>query len=414
MMRNQILALLCLMACVAYIQRAAVSVPAKTIATDLNFDSLANGTGMVHTLWYLGYAVFQIPCGRLADRYGSRRVLALLCVLWSLLTFATAFSFNFYSMIFLWFLMGSAQAGAFPCAARAISQQFDQSSRAFASGMLAAGMAVGGAVGPMLAGKGLLWIPELVSGTYLQGMAAWRLQLMFFMVPGVLWAIGFLLLVPQSCLPARSVSAEHAESGMRHILKNPSTWLLCFQQFFRAAGMVFFLTSFPLFLQETRGVSEADSGMLTGLAGVGGIVGSVTGGLVSDWILRMTGNRWVARQGIAILGMSICSVLILISSAVSDVRVAIALIGCGVFAATFGGVSGYTVAIEFGGKRTATVFGVMNMFGNFGALLFPRVATSLVSMTGQWNLMLYLFAAIMAIDVVCWALLNPSKPVDAD
>ena len=183
--------------------------------------------------------------------------------------------------------------------------------------------------------------------------------------------------------------------------------LLCGQQFFRAAGMVFFVTWFPTFLQKTRDVSLLSSGVLTTVAGIGGVVGSLTGGYFSDWLLSRTGNQRLSRQGIAVVGMSVCSLLIVCSYYVKDVNSSIALITLGAFCATFGGVSGYTVAISFGGRQVATVFSTMNMFGNLGAALFPVTAGWLVDRTGNWNLILFLFAGIMAIDALCWACLNP-------
>ena len=71
---------------------------------------------------------------------------------------------------------------------------------------------------------------------------------------------------------------------------------------------------------------------------------------------------------------------------VADVRSSMVLITLGAFFATFGGVSGYTVAIKFGGRHVATVFSTMNMCGNFGASLFPIAAGWLVAQTGNWNL----------------------------
>jgi MFS family permease len=191
------------------------------------------------------------------------------------------------------------------------------------------------------------------------------------------------------------------------MFRSGSLALLCAQQFFRAAGMVFFLTWFPTFLQQTREVSSLTSGVLTTIAGVGGFLGSVSGGFASDWLLGVTGNPRLSRQGIAVAGMGLCSVLIVMSYFVDDVRGSIALISLGAFCATFGGVSGYTVAIKFGGRQVATVFSAMNMCGNIGAALFPITAGWLVDKTGNWNLILFLFAGIMAIDAVCWALLNP-------
>lgn len=189
--------------------------------------------------------------------------------------------------------------------------------------------------------------------------------------------------------------------------------LLCAQQFFRAAAMVFFLTWFPTFLQKTRGVSLTESGILTTIAGVGGVIGSLAGGVVSDWLLARTGNKRLSRQGIAVAGMASCAVLITLSGFVANTNLSIAIISLGAFCATFGGVSGYTVAIEFGGKQAGTVFSTMNMCGNIGAMLFPITAGWLVDQTGDWNLILYLFAGIMAVDAVCWAVLNPKESLFA-
>jgi ACS family D-galactonate transporter-like MFS transporter len=123
--------------------------------------------------------------------------------------------------------------------------------------------------------------------------------------------------------------------------------------------------------------------------------------------LQRTGNSRLSRQGIAVLGMSLCSALIVLSYFIVDVRSSIAVIALGGFCAAFGGVSGYTVAINFGGKHVATVFSSMNMCGNFGAALFPITAGWLVATTGNWNLILFLFAGVMAVDAICWAVLNP-------
>jgi MFS family permease len=178
--------------------------------------------------------------------------------------------------------------------------------------------------------------------------------------------------------------------------------------------MVFFMTWFPTFLQKTRDVTLLGSGVLTTVAGIGGVVGSLTGGFFSDWLLLRTGNKRLSRQGIAVVGMGLCSLLIVASYFVSDVQQSIALITLGAFCATFGGVSGYTVAISFGGRQVATVFSTMNMFGNLGAALFPLTAGWLVAQTGNWNLILFLFAGVMAIDALCWAFLNPQGTLFGD
>jgi sugar phosphate permease len=112
--------------------------------------------------------------------------------------------------------------------------------------------------------------------------------------------------------------------------------------------------------------------------------------------------------------MFCCAGFALAAYFLADVRAVIALISLAAFCGTFGGVSGYSVCIDFGGRRVGTVISVMNMCGNIGAGLFPLTVGHLVAATGRWDLVLPLFAAIFFIDGVCWAFLNPERPLFED
>jgi MFS family permease len=331
---------------------------------------------------------------------------------WSLATLLTAFVTDFVSLLVMWSLMGAAQAGAFPCAAKALGRIFPETERARATGLLASGMTLGGAVAPVMTA---MILQSLTAWADAWSIDRWRLLLGAYSIPGILWTVVFLGLVSLRTLPAASrTSVAIVPVDWSRLLRSWPLALLCAQQFFRAAGMVFFMTWFPTFLQKTRGVTLLGSGVLTTVAGIGGVVGSLTGGFFSDWLLLKTGNQRLSRQGIAVVGMGICSLLIVASYFVSDIQQSIALITLGAFCATFGGVSGYTVAISFGGRQVATVFSTMNMFGNLGAALFPLTAGWLVAQTGNWNLILFLFASVMAIDALCWAFLNPQGTLFGD
>ncbi|MFN9721575.1 MAG: MFS transporter [Planctomycetota bacterium] len=410
--RYLVLFFLCGSAALAYIQRAALSVPATEIAGQLKFADLARDMGWIQSAWYFAYGLMQIPSGWLADRLGSRCALSIFTVLWSVATLLTAFVRDYTSLMIMWSLMGAAQAGAFPCAAKAIGRIFPETERARATGLLASGMSIGGAIAPFLTAMILQWLSPLAESIQID---RWRLLLSVYAIPGALWTASFLAIITLRKLPATDQTTSHRVPV--DWSKMISSWplvLLCGQQFFRAAGMVFFMTWFPTFLQKTRDVSQLDSGLLTTIAGVGGVVGSLTGGFFSDWLLKRTGRQRLSRQGIAVLGMGMCSLLIVASYFVRDINGSIALISLGAFCATFGGVSGYTVAISFGGRHVATVFSTMNMFGNLGAALFPVTAGWLVARTDNWNLILFLFAAVMAIDAMCWALLNPRGTLFGD
>lgn len=416
-MRYKILAFLWAIALIAYIQRAAISVPLQDIGRDLALDDPTQELGFLQSAWYFGYALLQLPAGLLADRIGGRRALVILGVLWSLATAATAFSRNYGEMLAAWTLMGMLQAGVFPCAVRSIGRVFGNEERARASGWLASGTVAGGAIAPVLTASLLEWLAPL---TITEGIQSWRICLVLFSLPGFVWAAAYWLgtrsvgldrqlahktAVPDAGLPT---ATEIAVVPMWwHMCSDRSLLLLCGQQFLRAAAMIFFISWFPTFLRETRGVTVFESGMLTSYTGVAAMFGVICGGYTSDWLLIRTGNRRAARQGLAVIGMSTCSLLIAVSFFVMDVNAAIALISLGAFAAAFGGVAGYTVAMEYGGDRVGTVFGAMNMAGNFGSMLFPVTVGWLVTATGTWNVALFVFALLMAVDAVLWALLNP-------
>lgn len=181
--RYQVLALLCISAAIAYVQRAALSVPASEIAGDLEFADLARDMGWIQSAWYFSYGLMQIPSGWLADRLGSRRALAIFSVVWSLATLLTAFVTDFVSLLVMWSLMGAAQAGAFPCAAKALGRIFPETERARATGLLASGMTLGGAIAPVMTA---MILQSLTAWADAWGIDRWRLLLGAYAVPGVL------------------------------------------------------------------------------------------------------------------------------------------------------------------------------------------------------------------------------------
>jgi predicted MFS family arabinose efflux permease len=292
----------------------------------------------------------------------------------------------------MWGLMGAAQAGIFPCSTKAIGGLFPTTGRAFASGMLGCCMAVGWTISPR------------VTAELLQSLR-WEEVFALYALPGLVWVLAFALLVPRYPEPA---AARHDEpADWRKLVTDGPMILLCLQQFLRAAAVAFFFTWLTRFLMETRGLSEVEAGKLAFWPGVGGILGGLCGGTLSDWLLRRTGNPRLARQGLAVAAMVVGAAVALAACYTPDVRATVALLSAGAFCGYVGGVGGYTVAITYGGKRVATVFGTMNMCGNIGAGLFPFVVGWLVRETGNWNLALLLVAGLLAADAVCWAVLNP-------
>jgi nitrate/nitrite transporter NarK len=362
-MRYVVLLFLCLIAIIAYIQRTGLNAVKGTICGDIGINT--EQFGALGSSLLFGYALMQVPSGWLADRYGG-------------------------------------QAGVFPCAAKSIGAWFDDREKATASGFLGSSTMLGLAAGSALSAR-----------LVFQDGLTWQWTYALYGLVGVAWAIAYLLAIPERHTVAHQTSAMSSNDWTRLVTSVP-LWLLCGQQFFRAGAMIFFINWFPDFLREARGFSPTDAGYNASLVGLAALCGGVIGGLFSDWLFRRTGIRRLSRQGIAIAGMTGACLLVLLANAIADPVEAVWLFGSAAFIASFGGVSGYTVAIEFGGKRVGVVFSMMNMAGNFSAAIVTYIAGALRERTGSWDAALLLIAGIFAVDAVCWALLNPKGPLFED
>lgn len=411
-MRYRLLSFLCAATLIAYLQRSALGVPSKQIEKDL---ALSPGDlGLVWLAWYAGYASFQVPAGVVAEAIGSKPALVTFAVTWSVLTAATGTANTLTELALWWGLMGVAQAGIFVCATKAIGLTFPTAQQAFASGSLAACMAGGAALSQYVTGK-------------LFGPLTWPEILALYMVPGLLWAGVFLCLVP-SPEPPLTTELEPDGSGERalppapvvpptpwaRLLTDRSMLLLCTQQFMRAGATALFFTWFPRYLQEAFDIPNDKSGEWAAYPLLAGVAGGLLSGTISDWLLRWTGRTRLARQGLGFAGTSACAVVAVGAYFAGSAPAVVALVSAAGFCVYAAGVSAYAVALSLGGRRVAPVFATMNMAGNIGAGVFPFALGKLVGGTGNWDVTLLLFASMLAVSALCWALLNPKRPLFAD
>src|SRR5690242_10599753 len=84
-----VLLLLAVAAACAYLTRHALAVANTTIQAELGIDN--EQFGYLYGAFSLGYMLFQIPGGAVGQRLGIRSALPMFAILWSLMTFATAF-----------------------------------------------------------------------------------------------------------------------------------------------------------------------------------------------------------------------------------------------------------------------------------------------------------------------------------
>jgi len=458
--RFVVLAGLCAAAALAYVSRNAIAVAESTVRGDLGLTK--EQSGWLMSAFFISYSVCQIPGAWVGQRFGARRALPAFAIVWSIATAATALG-GFVNVLAMRVVKGVSQGGLFPICTGVVAKWFPKTGQAFATGALGGFMSVGGAVGAALTGWlvveiGWRWMFVLYS---LPGLlwAAWFWG-WFREMPCEHAAVnaGELVLIsshPSALVPTRPLtpalspdggegekaasappgragdfqsppaSATGATDGdcksparatapptpWLQLLTSPAMWCICGQQFFRAAGYMFFTSWFATYLQEARGVTILKSGFLTMLPLLAVVVGSLAGGWVSDAVLKRTGSRRLARQGVAVVSLGLCAALTLSAYFFADALAAVLIISAGSFFAAVAGPCGYTITIDMGGEHVPTVNSVMNMTGNFGAMLFPLAVPLLLGKEQNWNVVLVSFGVLYIGSALCWWLLKPEGSV---
>lgn len=414
--RIRVLTWLTLAAALAYLIRNAVGVAESTIREDLGISKVESGWFMGAFFWT--YAIFQVPGGWMAHRWGSKIALSAFALGWAVAGILLGTAPILGLLILGQLVMGIAQAGIFPASCNSISHWIPLRRQSFSCGVLASGMQIGAIASSVLAGALLTQI-------------GWRWVFIAFSIPSILWAMVFYLRFwndpkkDPSVNPAElnlieaerenaiadTDSESHEPTPWGAVITNPSMWALCGQQIFRASGYMFFASWFPTFLQETRNVSVADSGYLQALVFGATLGGSLLGGLLVDWIWKKTGSLRLSRGGVGASFMFLCGALILCAFFVHDITLAISLLTVGAFSAAIAGPCAFSSTIDIGGKHIPQVFGVMNMSGNFAAAATPVIVGHLFNWTANWNLVLVLFAMVYFAGSLSFAFVNPSKKV---
>src|SRR5258708_495662 len=120
--RFVVLGWLCALAFILYLDRVCMGQAVKPIQDEMGLTNTE--MSFVLMAFTLAYGIFEVPTGHWGDRIGSRRILARIVVWWSAFTMLTGACSGFLSLLFVRFLFGAGEAGAFPNMARIVDRWF--------------------------------------------------------------------------------------------------------------------------------------------------------------------------------------------------------------------------------------------------------------------------------------------------
>lgn len=392
----------------AYIDRVAISMSSSAIQRDLALSDAQ--LGWVFSAFTLAYALFEVPSGWLADRFGARRMMARIVLWWSAFTAGTALAGGFVSLVGIRFLFGVGEAGVLPTLASAFRRWLPDRERGRAFGLTVAAGALGSAVATPIVGAML-------------ERFTWRESFVAFGALGAAWAAVWYAWMRDDPREHAAVNAaevaeigppaheEHAQVPWGRLLRSRNLVVICAMYFCAIYGWYFFMSWLPQYLERARGFDIRAIGWLAPLPWIAIAAGCFLGGLLSDHLVRTRGRR-VGLRLPGIVGLPIASLMIVGAILTASAAHATAFLTAAAGFAALGIASAWSTCLAIGGRHGGVVSGAMNMFGNLGGTVCPIVFGQSLQHLGSWNVPLASVAALYAISGLMWLAVDPDVSLD--
>jgi ACS family D-galactonate transporter-like MFS transporter len=368
-----------------YLDRSNLAVAKGAIGADLQLDPVQMGYILSAFGW--AYAFLQIPGGIVAGKIRPRVLYTLCLILWSGATMFLSLAKGFAMLFGFRLAIGTFEAPSYPANNRVVTSWFPDNERASAIGIFVSGQFIGLAFFSPI----LVWIQQ----TY-----GWQGMFVITGAIGVVWGIVWYILYrdPLEHPKANKAELDYIEQGgglltgkvddeknsqpwtkdnFRKILSNKTLWAVYVAQFCVNAILYFFLTWFPSYLVEARGLEFIKTGFLQSIPFLGAFAGILLGGFVSDNLVKRGWSVADARKAPVVAGLLI-SVFIIGANYATDTAWVIFFLTLAFFGGGMSLISWVFVSLLSPKHLIGLTSGMFNFAGNLASIVVPIVIGYLV------------------------------------
>jgi len=402
---------------VAYLDRVNISIAGSSIAAEYHLSDVR--LGYVFSSFLIGYAACQAPAGRLADRFGPRRVIALAVVWWGLFTALTAsvparLGGALALLISIRVLLGAGEAVIYPASNQFVSKWIPTTERGLANGLIFAGVGAGaGATPPLI--------------TYIMIHHGWRAAFWISAALGVIaGAVWFAVTRdnPEDHPWVSPHERQHIEAGLtmpvekagaarqlpwRVILKSREVAAMALSYFSYGYVAWIFFSWFFIYLARVRGLNLKASAIFAMLPFLAMAAGSPGGGAISDALTRRFGKR-SGRCLFSLVVMLMAAVFLASGAYVHSARLASIVLAGGAGSLYLSQSCYWSVTADIAGNSSGSVSGLMNMGGQIGGAVTASLTPAIADAYG-WTASFLVAAALCGLGGLAWLLVDPERPL---
>ncbi len=402
-----VLALLCVMYLILYVDRVNIATAAPLIKADLKLSNTQ--LGIIFSAFALPYAVFQLIGGWVADRLGARITLTLCCAIVGVATVLTGAVSGFAALVAVRLVLGFGEGAAFPTATRALTRWTSERRWGFAQGITHSFARLGNAATPPLIGALLLWM-------------SWRGSFLIVGVASLCWLCVWAWFFRNDPREHPAITSADLEtlpaplSGARPRMP----WLRLARRILPVTIVDFtygwtlwlFLSWIPGFFFSNYHLNLQASALFSGGVLFAGFIGDIVGGIASDWLLRKTGSLLVARRSVIVAGLLGALVFLVPVVLIHDLTVATVCLSLASFSVELVVGPIWAVPMDIAPRYAGTASGMMNFGFGVAGLVSPSSFGYLVDRTRSWVIPFIGSIALLLIGAVVAARLRPDVPFD--
>jgi D-galactonate transporter len=384
----------------AWLDRSNVSFAALRMSQDLKFSATVYGFGA--GLFFISYALFEVPSNLVLYRVGARFWLARIMVTWGIISAGFAFVQGETSFYVLRFLLGAAEAGFFPGIVYYFAQWFPSEQRAKAYAILVATPMVALIVMGPISG----WLLGVMDGVW--GIAGWKWMFIIEGIPSIIFGVVTLFYLTDRIEDANWLNSQektwliHAlEADKKNeppvdfasvtaFLRDSRIWLLTGIYFFWTLGGYGIIFWLPQILKSIGDLSTLQVGFLFSIPFVCGLISMLIVSRHSD----ETGERKMHIVVCALLGaIALAASAYIASSIVAYLLICVSAIGSYGLQPIF-----WTLPTGYlGGKSAAAGIAFVNCAAGFGGFCGPYLVGWIRDVTGSFSPALLALAVALVV-----------------
>ena len=378
---------------VAYIDRTNVAFAALTMNKDLGISAYMYGLGA--GIFFLGYALFEVPSNIVLEKVGARLWIARIMITWGIISGLMAAATGPISFLVLRFLLGVAEAGFFPGMILYFTYWYPAQYRGRVISTLFIAVPLGNALASVVSGA-------ILGMDGIWGLHGWQWVFIIEALPAVLLAFVVLMLMTDRPAVAKWLNSDEKEwletelkiervkietAGRLSLLRALTDRrvltlsMIYFTSVIASYGITFFLPQ----IVKGLGHSNFVTGLLTAIPYVIGVIGLICWGHSSD---RRKERRWHLIVASTVAAIGLAGTAFLTGSAWALVTMSIAAVGLYGSRPCFWPMP----SLFLTGAAAAGGIALINSIGNLGGYVGPFIVGWIKQSTGSFEMGVYFLA----------------------